>query len=936
MNNLDKIFVCSFFLFSFFATFCYAAQWDFDTVDKLFNKNFYPLGLDYHNFETDKDYLKLGSDIQVFGYLWVANSAESSVSKVDTNSAKEVARYKTGPGSGGTESPSRTAVDKDGNVWVGNRGGSMAVVKIAANKASCIDKNGNGKIDTSNDDNNNGVIDAGEILPWGSDECVLLSINHWPEIPLNSLTQIGPRALAIDSNGYVWVGTWSNYKYYKLDPVNGDKLAEGSLLTGAYGMAAGQGVIWINEVGTGITSVDINTNQIKQRFGNTIFGCSVNSHCFYVIAADKYNNVWVANWELGLLQKLESSTGIVTNFSLPGAGVTASVRGVTIASNGMVWVTNCSADTGTVYKVLPVSFGGFAKVLCSVDLGNRGGVSLAGLSEDNDKYVWAISGANKVFKLNPANCNVEAEVDVGGGPYTYSDATGNLVQQFIKDGWWYVILGDATGSGVINKWSNISWSTSSIKDGGYVDVTLDFSNGKSLSYRTDANKNSYYSLEGNDSENLKITIKVNKNNDDTSPVVEDLVVMTSGSTICNSNDICDADEGCSCEDCWDKQDGCLEGNICNPNIKQCECEEGKQLCDDGTCKEVCEFVCDLDNQCDYDENCSCSDCFWKQDKCLSGNVCDPNKKECVCEEGKQLCDDGTCKEDCKSECNLNGVCEDNEGCSCSDCFGKEDNCDSLSSCGSDGVCLRCKLSMVKWKSPYDNCCGVFCIAASGQKVNLSASGSSECEDKNFDFRIFLNSDVNQKTVSTPDSAKFSSGSVKTEWSAFWTPDGNKDYAEYNFSIGIGSSVLGYSSNLLKVCEDDMDCDGVLDNKDDCGNTPCDEAPDEKGCSESQRNDACFSKIDCTMVNYPDCKPEEKYVFRPICLGGYYDGTGECCNKQSTCACQLNDCQNRGTWIRVYKECAAEEEFPFFSATNIVVVLSLLVLFYLFGRRRSDN
>ena len=85
--------------------------------------------------------------------------------------AEEVARYRTwfdgtavhiGDAWGGA-APSRTAVDKDGNAYVANRGfqnygypGWAYVFKML--NSSSVDRNSNGVVDTSTDTNNDGCF----------------------------------------------------------------------------------------------------------------------------------------------------------------------------------------------------------------------------------------------------------------------------------------------------------------------------------------------------------------------------------------------------------------------------------------------------------------------------------------------------------------------------------------------------------------------------------------------------------------------------------------------------------------------------------------------------------------------------------------------------------------------------------------------------------
>lgn len=96
-----------------------------------------------------------------YPYLWIANMAESTVSKIDTRTVREVGRYLTHPDWNG--SPSRTAVSPSGRrASVANRTGG--VLTIWSELADCVDRNGNGIIDTSSG--------AADILPFGADECV--------------------------------------------------------------------------------------------------------------------------------------------------------------------------------------------------------------------------------------------------------------------------------------------------------------------------------------------------------------------------------------------------------------------------------------------------------------------------------------------------------------------------------------------------------------------------------------------------------------------------------------------------------------------------------------------------------------------------------------------------------------------------------------------
>jgi DNA-binding beta-propeller fold protein YncE len=168
------------------------------------------------NVDISNDEIKLPRE-QTFEYpwVWVTNFGPGTISKIDARTYREVARY-YGPGG----RVSRTAVDRFGNVWVECRDAN-AVIQIldAQNWTLDFDFNGNGQLDTSRDLNGDGCIDPDtEMLPFGQDELV---------VRYYKLDNFGrfPRALAIDLNGYLWVGLdrsvnnqFHNPRLIQLDP----------------------------------------------------------------------------------------------------------------------------------------------------------------------------------------------------------------------------------------------------------------------------------------------------------------------------------------------------------------------------------------------------------------------------------------------------------------------------------------------------------------------------------------------------------------------------------------------------------------------------------------------------------------------------------------------------------------------------------------------
>lgn len=92
-------------------------------------------------------------------YIWIANSAQGTISKIDTATMIEGGRYQAKPAGG---DPSRTSVNLEGDVAVANRNGGVA--KFWANPEHCADTNGQAGIQTSSS--------GADVLPWGGDECL--------------------------------------------------------------------------------------------------------------------------------------------------------------------------------------------------------------------------------------------------------------------------------------------------------------------------------------------------------------------------------------------------------------------------------------------------------------------------------------------------------------------------------------------------------------------------------------------------------------------------------------------------------------------------------------------------------------------------------------------------------------------------------------------
>jgi DNA-binding beta-propeller fold protein YncE len=350
-----------------------------------------------------------------FSYVWIANSPDGTVSKIDTRTGDEIARYRTGPGNG-TDDPSRTSVDLAGDVAVSNRSGSIS--KFAGIDGHCVDADGDGAITTS--------TGPDDVLPFGDDECLL-----WNR-PLGGGgggNQQGPRPTAWDAGAggdpcdptddRVWVGWFdiadNRGRFLRLHGADGSTLDDvfvpawdisGESQYGPYGGATdADGNLWVIGLGGPLARVDAQTlvtNKWEVPEGASPYG----------IALGADGTPWTAGLG-GELLRFDLSTSTFSTFQIGGQ-----LRGVQIDRDGFLW----AAVNGTCGVM---KFNTATKTVVSPVIPIEGCVTPVGVSIDVDGYVWLPDqGANAAFKFDPVAGTAVATAGLIG-PYTYSDMTGS-------------------------------------------------------------------------------------------------------------------------------------------------------------------------------------------------------------------------------------------------------------------------------------------------------------------------------------------------------------------------------------------------------------------------------------------------------------------------------------------------------------------------------
>ena len=337
---------------------------------------------------------------QVQSFIWIANTAESTLSKVCTVNGEEVARYKTCPTS--SCDPSRTSVNLHGDMVVTNRdpgSGPSSVTKFIADYWECtMDWNGNNQIDTS--------TDPTEVLPWGEDDCMAWNT----ELGGSSMT-IGARATAWDGEedpetglgGSVWIGAMVNKTIYKLNGETG--LVEGNVATalGHYGgVMDGLGNFW-----TVAMTCTVGLCNVERINMSTLATQVFPVHCGYGISADSLGRIWTSG--LGCVNRLDPVSGINDWLAVGGFN-----RGIAVDGEGSVWSANTAGDLVRVNEA----------DVTLIDRFPVGGSAMIGVAIDHEGYVWTVSqDLNSAHKVDPGDYSI-LDVPIGSGPYTYSDMTG--------------------------------------------------------------------------------------------------------------------------------------------------------------------------------------------------------------------------------------------------------------------------------------------------------------------------------------------------------------------------------------------------------------------------------------------------------------------------------------------------------------------------------
>ncbi|WP_375770013.1 hypothetical protein NR798_03750 [Archangium gephyra] len=404
-------------------------------------------------------------------YIWVANYAQETVTKVDTRTGGQVGKYHSvlmlnWDGSkpdvpvigSGCNSPSRTTVDGDGNSFVANRGlcngtnaySRASLTKIAGVLGHCVDRNGNGRIDTSRDVNGDGVInekDSAEFFGQ-SDECLLWTKNYTKREDRD----LG-RSVAVDADQNLWLGGYDTSKLFKLDGKTGAELdfinpsAETGTSANIYGLAVGPGGF--------IYTSDINARRLMKidpaaPAGRRVVATVMSPVPTYGIAVDRKGIVWLGNWSeanRGGVVRVDFVKGTAELMSIPSSSdCNGHTRGVAVDHEGDVWVACWSTS-----KLLRFNSAGvFVRSYPTAP-------GTLGVAIDHKQRIWtANQTSDTLSRIDPGGLVPTESYPAGGHPYSYWDMTGfQLLSSTMRQGEW-TVEHDSGKPGT--RWGTIHWN----------------------------------------------------------------------------------------------------------------------------------------------------------------------------------------------------------------------------------------------------------------------------------------------------------------------------------------------------------------------------------------------------------------------------------------------------------------------------------------------
>ncbi|MCA9717437.1 MAG: hypothetical protein H6713_27855 [Myxococcales bacterium] len=389
--------------------------------------------------------LQLDDTTTPFNFIWVAVSTKGTIVKINTETGKVLGEYRTAP-QGQPTNPSRTTVDLNGNVWATNRAGASVVHVGLLENNQCVDRDGNGRIDTSTglgdvlDWTNTGGVDSNGGVETAKDECLL----HYTRVRSS-----GTRHASVTEDNDVWVSGTGGRHFDLVDGATGAVIRkENSVGFGGYGgLIDRNGVIW-----SARSMLRWDTEQpLSGPNGGSWRGLS---HDSYGLCLGGDGNVWNTSLAGNAIRKFAPDGTLLGTYQHGHNNA----QGCVVDKRGHVWVAHSLLGSSSVGHLK-----GDGTHVGNVTVGQ----GPTGVAVDAGGKIWVTNYQSRtVSRINPdagpsgsGGARVGAvdftTVDLGGNLYNYSDMTGSTLQGAPNSGTWTVVH-DSNKSGA--EWGRVLWN----------------------------------------------------------------------------------------------------------------------------------------------------------------------------------------------------------------------------------------------------------------------------------------------------------------------------------------------------------------------------------------------------------------------------------------------------------------------------------------------
>jgi hypothetical protein len=321
-----------------------------------------------------------------FSYIWIANSAEGTISKINTQTLVEEGRYIVRPDAVGN--PSRTSVNLNGDVAVANRSGGVTMIYATADRCP---------------DPSNTSTGPADVKPW-PDGCVAW---HTPfayasQRPVAWTQGTFSNSTCRYEDTQVWTsGANASIDVVLMDGESGmveQTIPIPGVSTGFYGIYGGavdaSGNFWGSQLGQGYL--------VRVRLNDLAVSTWPMATSGYGMTVDSQGNVWTCS---STVARFDPATETWQTAAAGGAG------GCMEDGNGTLWLAND--------PMVGVDINSMA-VVQTIDLPSY----VHGISIDFYGYVWGPAiGNNEAYRVDPVTLTIDTVTGLNY-PYTYSDMTG--------------------------------------------------------------------------------------------------------------------------------------------------------------------------------------------------------------------------------------------------------------------------------------------------------------------------------------------------------------------------------------------------------------------------------------------------------------------------------------------------------------------------------